>query len=228
MWLRARGLSWWRCVSCVLGVMLVVPDAYIVLSVPFYSSKGRPRLQGVGIRISLDRGIARWPTRGLRTGVASSHLVSWYFGDDGAWASEFSSCTSSWIGFGMITLVRHGSCHIRGGWSDDFHRLTLSWEGMYLLEGRATRAALLSGALTLGVSRGAAMGYYACFVWIGRSGSHLHRYRGELWWLRRNWGASVLPIHPLLVHNPQRCLVGTPMWRNPTKGAYAYGHWATC
>ena len=30
----------------------------LVLSVPFYSFKGRPRLQGVGIRISLDRGMA--------------------------------------------------------------------------------------------------------------------------------------------------------------------------
>jgi len=30
----------------------------VVLSVPLYISKGRPRLQGVGIRISLDRGIA--------------------------------------------------------------------------------------------------------------------------------------------------------------------------
>ena len=27
----------------------------LALSVPFYSSKGIPRLQGVGIRISLDR-----------------------------------------------------------------------------------------------------------------------------------------------------------------------------
>ena len=30
----------------------------VVLSVPSYSSKGRPRLQSVGIRISLDRGMA--------------------------------------------------------------------------------------------------------------------------------------------------------------------------
>ena len=36
-----------------MGVLVV----YVVLNVPFYSSKGRPRLQGVDIRISLDRGM---------------------------------------------------------------------------------------------------------------------------------------------------------------------------
>jgi len=34
------------------------PLPNVVHGVPFYSSMGRPRLQGVGIRISLDRGIA--------------------------------------------------------------------------------------------------------------------------------------------------------------------------
>ena len=33
------------------------PLPNVVHGVPFYSSKGRPRLQGVGIRISLDRGM---------------------------------------------------------------------------------------------------------------------------------------------------------------------------
>jgi len=38
----------------------------------------------------------------------------------------------------------------------------LPWEGACLLEGQAARVALLCGALTLNVSRGVVMGYYAC------------------------------------------------------------------
>jgi len=38
--------------------MRMSPPSDVVLNVPFYSSKGTPRLQGVGIRISLDRGMA--------------------------------------------------------------------------------------------------------------------------------------------------------------------------
>ena len=49
------------------------PLPNVVLSVPFYSSKGRPRLQGVGIRISLNRGIASAYSRlPYRRGLESS------------------------------------------------------------------------------------------------------------------------------------------------------------
>ena len=65
----------------------------------------------MGIRISLNRVMACRPTRGLRTGVASSRLVTGYFEDDGTCAPEFSPCTPSWIGLGASTLVRHGSSH---------------------------------------------------------------------------------------------------------------------
>ena len=54
MLLRVLNPSWlWWCATCVPDVS---PD--IVLSIPFYSSKGRPRLQGVDVRVGLDRGLA--------------------------------------------------------------------------------------------------------------------------------------------------------------------------
>jgi len=146
---------------------------YVALSVPFYSSKGRPRLQGVGIRISLDRGRVRWPTRGPRTGVASSRLVTAYFDDDGACASEFSPCSSSWIGLGMSMLVRRGSSHVWGGWSADFHRLILPWEGTCLLEGQAHERPCYMGALTSGASRDAVMRYHVCYTVLSHTFVHL-------------------------------------------------------
>jgi len=73
-WMRPRVLSpcrwWWLCKNCVLFVSWI-PD--VVLNVLFYSSKGRPRLQSVGIRISLDRGIALAYSRlPYRRGLESS------------------------------------------------------------------------------------------------------------------------------------------------------------
>ena len=59
MWLRVLSPSRWWCVGRILRVVCWISLVYVVLSVPFYSSKGRPRLQGVGIRISLDIGTTR-------------------------------------------------------------------------------------------------------------------------------------------------------------------------
>jgi len=71
-----------------MGVMYGCSSIYVsrvplpFLYLPFYSSKGSPRLHGVGDRVGVDRGVVRGPTRGFRTGVASSRLVAQYFGDD--------------------------------------------------------------------------------------------------------------------------------------------------
>ena len=40
-------------------VVLRVSSPHPFLCLPFYSSKGRPRLHGVGDRIGVDRGVVR-------------------------------------------------------------------------------------------------------------------------------------------------------------------------
>ena len=51
----------------------------IVPSIPFYSSKGRPRLQGVGVGVRLDRGMALTYSRPLyqRGPEPSCYRVLW-------------------------------------------------------------------------------------------------------------------------------------------------------
>ena len=56
-------------------------------------------------------GVWRCPTRGLRTGVASSRLITGLVMMARAF-SEFNPCTSSGICLGASTLVRHGSSHV--------------------------------------------------------------------------------------------------------------------
>jgi len=77
--------------------------------------------------------------------VVSSHLVTGYFGDDGTCTSEFSSCTSSWIGLGASMLVHRGSSHI---WVVE--ALTfIAWSfprRECVCEGQVARAALLCGS----------------------------------------------------------------------------------
>ena len=68
--------------EAMYGYSCTCVPPYPFLCPTFYSSKGRPRLHGVDNKIGVDRGVVRSPTRGLRTGVASSCLVIWYFGDD--------------------------------------------------------------------------------------------------------------------------------------------------
>ena len=89
---------WKRCVVVLLRISF--------LCLPFYSSKGRPRLHGVGDRVGVDRGVVRWPNRGFRTGVASSRLVTQYLGDDYACFWIWLLCPVLDRLYVMATVVR--------------------------------------------------------------------------------------------------------------------------
>ena len=54
---------------------LYIPDVLsdIILNIPFYSFKERPRLQGVGVRVGLDRGMVL--TLNISTGVTMGYYA---------------------------------------------------------------------------------------------------------------------------------------------------------
>ena len=91
-----------------MDIVLRVVFYVFLLSLPFYSSKGRPRLHVVGYKICsigvwcadlLETFVPAWPQAVslLGTLVMMAH------------ASEFGSCASPWIGPTLGTSVRRSS-----------------------------------------------------------------------------------------------------------------------
>jgi len=127
----------------------------IVPSVSFYSSKGRPRLQGVVVGVGLDRGITLTYSRPLyrRGPELSCYKVLWWW-----WRVHFLSLSLvyrlvlAWV-WARLSRVVGALTSVAQSFPRKGHAYSRVRRHMRLC---------YVGALTLNVSRGVVMGYYAC------------------------------------------------------------------
>jgi hypothetical protein len=106
------------------------------LGAPFHRSRGGTRLQGVGARVGLDRGMARVNLR-LPYWRGLDRSCCGVLGDDGRAFPRLTPYTSLGIGPYIRTPVCLCSRHVGSGLSPDFHCSTLLWKGACGLEGLA-------------------------------------------------------------------------------------------
>jgi len=107
------------------------------LSVPFYSPRGGSRLQGVGARVGLVRGMARIFSRLSILAWPRPVLFKTYLAMMARAPPELISCMPPGIGSRIRLLVCCSRCRVGSGWSANFHRSTVPWEGARGLEGLA-------------------------------------------------------------------------------------------